>query len=346
MKTYIGDISAKITKEEESLRIHQAALEYLQSISEAEFKSLNGSKAENFDIYKTTQWAEKVIIMTAECNNSNAWVKEPDKYYKILYNNMEYCEVDHELDPAFLKQGAAFSPNHRFLFYVHHSNKASQAVLHVYYFPDSEWVKFHEKNLNEPIYAVYVGIIEHEIDPTMAGHTNQELEGVDVWDGILNGRRCDLHEMMLNNNWSRDDEYYIWHWLFQDSDGDGTTDLYDNCIFDANEYQYDDDKDGIGNICDNCPYHSNPDQKDSDEDGAGDACDICPNFPNNWDIDEDGIPDKCDNCPYNHNPKQEDFDGDGIGDACDNCPYDENPRIRYKMNSELRAAVGRSTMSA
>lgn len=386
IKKYIGDISAKIAKEKESLRNYQAALEYIQNISDEVFESLDNSQAkivseqcpdimakakcenhitqkilrsqkaidflngnENYDIYKTTQWAEKVIVMTAECGNSNAWVKEPDEYSTIIYNKTAYCEVDHALDSDFLKQGAAFSPNYRFLFYVHHSNEKSKAVLHVYYFPDSERAKFYQDDLKDPIYAVFVGTIHHEIVPTMAGKTNEELEGVDVWRGelaaiqnpitgeILLKQTCDLHEMMCDNDALSSDDYYIWHWLFQDSDGDGITDLYDNCIFYKTDGKgnEDSDGDGFGNKCDNCPDHFNPDQKDSDGDGVGDACDKCEGFDDSHDRDEDEIPDECDNCPYDTNPDQKDWDEDGIGDDCDKCSDHPDVFKTYRLNSEF-----------
>jgi len=373
IKTLIGDdVSIKIAREHELLKKNLEIQEYVRSLPKEVFEQNENSQknalddicpnirtkekcenhirkeitrnqkaidflenGEDFTLYKTTEWAEKVIVMIAKCGNNDAWVKEPDRYREIIYNNSEYCEVDHSLDSAFTKQGAVFSPNHRFLFYVHHSDTASKALLHVYYFPDSEWIKFHESNLKEPIYAVYAGIIPHEINPTMAGYPNEELEGVDVWNGMLNGRQCDLHEMMLDNDGLSNDEYYIWHWLFQDSDGDEITDLYDNCIFVKNSTQLDSDGDGLGDDCDKCPDNFDPDQKDSDDDGVPNACDRCKNYPDDNDIDQDGIPDECDNCPFKSNPDQKDSDGDGIGNACDNCPEVKNPREMHEMNSEF-----------
>ena len=152
---------------------------------------------------------------------------------------------------------------------------------------------------------------------------------------MLNGRQCDLHEMMLDNDGLSNDEYYIWHWLFQDSDGDEITDLYDNCIFVKNSTQLDSDGDGLGDDCDKCPDNFDPDQKDSDDDGVPNACDRCKNYPDDNDIDQDGIPDECDNCPFKSNPDQKDSDGDGIGNACDNCPEVKNPREMHEMNSEF-----------
>jgi len=81
----------------------------------------------------------------------------------------------------------------------------------------------------------------------------------------------------------------------------------------------DDDGDGFSNVCDNCPSVANPDQADADQDGVGDACDNCPETPNpdQLDLDGDGLGNACDNCPVNFNPGQGDDDGDGIGDVCD-----------------------------
>lgn len=275
----------------------------------------------DFKIYKTRK-PEKIIIMMAECGRDDVWasdiwdtVHEIDP--KFIYNKKEYCEVNHKMDDDFSKQGAVFSPNHRFLFYVHHSTgNDSKTTLYVYYFPDTEWVKFYEKNLKEPIYAVFAGTIHHKIDTSILGKINQELEGVDVWNGEIKGEQCDLHEMMLNNDVLSSDNYYIWHWLFQDSDGDGISDLYDNCIFVSNN-------------------SSNDMQKDSDRDGIGDACDKYPNFPNQQDIDKDSVPDKYDNCLYKSNQDQKDSDGDKIGDKCDNCPDQPNIAEEYSLNNEF-----------
>jgi len=114
------------------------------------------------------------------------------------------------------------------------------------------------------------------------------------------------------------------------------------------------DGDGISNLEDNCPCVFNPNQADEgDGDGFGDACDNCPETPNgpnlgtcySWsamesgmtckmdsdcaidefcsinqeDKDSDGLGNVCDNCPDNYNPGQEDEDQDGDGDVCDSC---------------------------
>jgi len=86
---------------------------------------------------------------------------------------------------------------------------------------------------------------------------------------------------------------------FSDTDGDGAADCVDDDV----------DGDGISNVQDNCPAVSNAGQEDSDGDGFGDACDPDP--------DGDGIPEGLDNCPGLFNPGQKDLDGDGVGDPCD-----------------------------
>lgn len=60
----------------------------------------------------------------------------------------------------------------------------------------------------------------------------------------------------------------------EDADGDGISDLCDNCPLASNSAQKDADRDGVGDACDNCPYTSSADQGDSDGDGIGDACDL------------------------------------------------------------------------
>ena len=113
------------------------------------------------------------------------------------------------------------------------------------------------------------------------------------------------------------------------TDGDGVTDLCDNCPATANADQADTDGDGAGDACDpdidgdgipngsdNCPETANPLQADADGDGVGDACDVCSGFDDNLDADGDTVPDDCDNCPNHANPDQADCDDDGVGDAC------------------------------
>ena len=82
------------------------------------------------------------------------------------------------------------------------------------------------------------------------------------------------------------------------------------------------DGDGFTDITDNCPLIPNPDQLDADGDGSGDACDNCLLIanPDQVDTDEDGTGDSCDNCIVIANPDQLDTNGDGSGDACVGLP--------------------------
>jgi hypothetical protein len=61
----------------------------------------------------------------------------------------------------------------------------------------------------------------------------------------------------------------------QDSDGDMTPDVQDNCPMIQND-QTDTDGDALGDDCDNCPTVANYDQADSDGNGVGDACEPNP----------------------------------------------------------------------
>ncbi len=109
---------------------------------------------------------------------------------------------------------------------------------------------------------------------------------------------------------------------FIDLDGDGFTDITDNCPSTPNTDQLDADGDGSGDACDNCLLIANPDQLDADGDGSGDACDNCLLIanPDQLDTDEDGSGDTCDNCPLIPNTDQLDANEDGRGDVCDGLP--------------------------
>lgn len=304
--------------------------------------------------FYVTSAPERVIVMMAECGSSGTWAYDRNDgiHKKVNYNGAEYCEVNHYNDEKFVKQGAGFSPNQRFLFYVHDSNTASNQYLHVYYFPDTEFAKFHDHS-TELIYAFFVSKLIHPNEP----ENKDELEGVDVWKGTINGNECDLHEMVLDNRDNNHDRYYILHWKFQDSDGDGITDLYDNCIFVENTSQADNDGDGFGDACDNCPAIHNPDQLDSDGDGIGDACDNCPYFPNafeEYEFSSEFISggngamakkaglfagEKINDFYYHFFYRmQHDSDLDGVGDACD-YPASEGKGF---ANSVIKSVVNRS----
>jgi hypothetical protein len=73
----------------------------------------------------------------------------------------------------------------------------------------------------------------------------------------------------------------------------------------------DEDGDGISDLADNCSLAANADQSDNESDGIGDVCDD--------DDDNDGVPDGVDNCTLTANADQVDLDGDGVGDFCDDC---------------------------
>ncbi len=107
-----------------------------------------------------------------------------------------------------------------------------------------------------------------------------------------------------------------------DIDGDGISQLPDNCARLCNPDQKDSDGDLVGDLCDNCPLTWNQDQNDQDSDSFGDACDSCPGRAgaDASDIDGDGIDGCHDNCPAIPNADQTDREGDGVGDACDACP--------------------------
>lgn len=109
---------------------------------------------------------------------------------------------------------------------------------------------------------------------------------------------------------------------FDDDDGDGLGDWYDNCREVANPAQENLDHDAMGDACDAdrdgdgapdaedvCPSVFDPRQASHDGDGLGDACDD--------DDDGDGVVDAADVCPWDVDAGQEDLDGDGLGDACD-----------------------------
>lgn len=68
------------------------------------------------------------------------------------------------------------------------------------------------------------------------------------------------------------------------------------------------DGDGVSDIRDNCISVGNADQQDVNNNGRGDICD---------DFDQDGIINFKDNCPNNPNRDQKDTDSDDIGDVCD-----------------------------
>ena len=165
----------------------------------------------------------------------------------------------------------------------------------------------------------------------------------------------------------------------RDSDGDGLSDLVDNCRFTSNPDQnnadgdpygdacdafrdnatewHNSDADALGDNADNCAFIVNPRQEDYDNDGQGDACDedidgdgrtnandVFDYDPSEQDdIDHDGIGDHADNCPTIVNRDQADLDGDDQGDLCD--PDYDNDGIREIRTAAQLDAV-RTNLSA
>lgn len=147
----------------------------------------------------------------------------------------------------------------------------------------------------------------------------------------------------------------------RDDDGDGQSELDDNCPTQANADQLDSNADGIGNACQcgdatgdgvlaaddvellaQCVAASGLGcvvaRADTDADGDLDTSDLtrlgdavagtlpstslrCGLNPSP-DSDGDGRPYAIDNCPVLSNPQQTDVDGDGLGDLCDECVLD------------------------
>jgi hypothetical protein len=124
-----------------------------------------------------------------------------------------------------------------------------------------------------------------------------------------------------------------------DADGDGKSDLVDNCPFASNRDQLDVDGDGVGSSCDNCAALSNFSQLDTDGDGQGDTCDA--------DLDGDTVENLLDNCVAIPNRPvngvQSNIDGDALGDLCDsdldNDGFDNNldrcPMVSSATNVDL-----------
>ncbi len=130
---------------------------------------------------------------------------------------------------------------------------------------------------------------------------------------------------------------------FIDSDGDGLSDLEDECPFEVGTVLLkgcpDSDLDGVIDKADKCPniaglveFEGCP---DTDGDGIPDANDECPTesgaVENNGcpDADGDGLIDKNDDCPEEvglpENKGCPDSDQDGLTDNVDRCPTEAGP---------------------
>ena len=208
-------------------------------------------------------------------------------------------------------QGMAFSPNGRFLFFVHddaHDENSQYTGIYVYYFDEENYEKFLSDKCyysTNAIKAFLVGFKNIKYNPDAAWARLDELEGINVRE--IQG--YDVHQLVLHNtDINCDEEFSVIHYKTGDYDKDGVKDIYDNCPFDWNRDQADWNGDGIGDVC--------------------------------QDYDKDGVKDSEDNCITVPNPKQEDLDGINGGDACDDmkdgdgwpdekdpCPYDYNEKI-------------------
>ena len=126
----------------------------------------------------------------------------------------------------------------------------------------------------------------------------------------------------------------------KDSDGDGISDLDDECPLEKGLASLlgcpDSDADGVADKIDDCPDVAGPAATlgcpDSDGDGIADNNDDCPDQAGteenkgcpSTDRDGDGIADEVDECPDAPGPLKSsgcpDSDGDGLADNVDECP--------------------------
>ena len=256
-------------------------------------------------------------ILDSETNQTR------DCYDDILLIDSDGYPMSHKtLTDHNWTQGMAFSPNGRFLFFVHddaHDENSKYTGIYVYYFDDENYKKFLSNKCYgsaKSINAFLVGFKNIKYDPDAAWARLDELEGIDVRE--IQG--YDVHQLVLHNtDINSDEKFSIYHYKTWDYDGDGVKDVYDNCPFSANRDQKDWNRNGIGDACedydedgvfdsdDNCVENSNSNQDDWDGNGVGDMCD---------DYDGDKWVDYEDNCPGVWNPEQEDWNQDGIGDMC------------------------------
>ncbi len=148
--------------------------------------------------------------------------------------------------------------------------------------------------------SLYAGT--HERDGASFSVLNDYIQDADLWMGG-NGRATIGHKNGVGNSeaagarFGREGAFSLACFEVQDlpqavSDGDG---------------------DGVSDMADNCPSVPNTDQLNTD--GANDGGDACDD-----DDDNDGWEDFYDNCPKIANPDQVDTDDNGRGDACEGLP--------------------------
>ncbi|HQN73609.1 MAG TPA: thrombospondin type 3 repeat-containing protein [bacterium] len=196
-------------------------------------------------------------------------------------------------------QGMDFSPNGRYMFYVHddeHDEDSNYTGVYVYYFDDENMKKIVSDscyNSSNPIKATLVGFLNIKYDPdqgAIGGKTIRldELEGIDV--GYVEG--YGLRVLMLHNKaiLAGIESHSVLHFITGDYDGDSVRDIYDNCPLIGNNNQLDFDNDGIGNACDDdldgdgiknyedkCIYYNDPENRtlflcnDADKDSVCDG---------------------------------------------------------------------------
>jgi surface protein len=159
-----------------------------------------------------------------------------------------------------------------------------------------------------------------EVTITVTPNLNYEF---DKWSGSWSGSESPLTLIMDG------DKNLVGNFKLMDSDGDGVTDIIDQCnttpsgqSVDENgcsDSEKDTDGDGVTDDVDTCPdtpegesvdeNGCSDSQKDTDSDGVTDDVDTCPDTPEGESVDENGCSDS-----------QKDTDSDGVTDDVDTCP--------------------------